>query len=146
MITIDVAEYCSACMDFDPDVQRPQKAYGMSEEIVISDTVIRCSNRNRCKNIERYLRKKVLARLTKQCRECPFVETCEHKEMEALGYLPEPIMADVKVPVTADIAAPILRETVSRVVDGKVVTMHKDELEKVLYKDLYSHLGLQFGG
>lgn len=51
MITIDVAEYCSACMDFDPDVQRPQKAYGMSEEIVISDTVIRCSNR--------YLRKKV---------------------------------------------------------------------------------------
>lgn len=51
MITIDVAEYCSACMDFDPDVQRPQKAYGM--------TVIRCSNRNRCKNIERYLRKKV---------------------------------------------------------------------------------------
>ena len=43
MITIDVAEYCSACMDFDPDVQLPQKAYGMSEEIVISDTVIRCS-------------------------------------------------------------------------------------------------------
>lgn len=142
MITIDVAEYCSACMDFDPDVQRPQKAYGMSEEIVISDTVIRCSNRNRCKNIERYLRKKV----TKQCRECPFVETCEHKEMEALGYLPEPIMADAKVPVTADIAAPILRETVSRVVDGKVVTMYKDELEKILYKDLYSHLGLQIGG
>lgn len=61
-----------------------------------------------------------LARLTKQCHECPFVETCEHKEMEALGYLPEPIMADVKVPVTADIAAPILRETVSRVVDGSI--------------------------
>lgn len=69
-----------------------------------------------------------LARLTKQCHECPFVETCEHKEMEALGYLPEPIMADVKVPVTADIAA------------------YKDELEKILYKDLYSHLGLQIGG
>mgnify|MGYP006981983685 CR=1 FL=1 len=64
--------------------------------------------------------------------------------MEALGYLPEPIMADVKAPVTADIAAPILRETVSRVVDDKVATMYKDELEKILYKDLYSHLGLQF--
>ncbi len=79
-----------------------------------------------------------LARLAKQCRECPFFETCEHKELEALGYLPESIMADVKAPVTTDIAAPILRETVSRVVDGK--------LEKIIYKDLYSHLGLQFGG
>lgn len=47
-----------------------------------------------------------LARLAKQCRECPFVETCGHKEMEALEYLPEPIMADVKAQVTADIAAP----------------------------------------
>ena len=45
-----------------------------------------------------------LARLTKQCRECPFVETCEHKKMEALGYLPEPIMADAKDPVTALVA------------------------------------------
>lgn len=87
-----------------------------------------------------------LARLAKQCRECPFVETCNHKEMEALGYLSDPIMADAKVAVAADITAPILRETVSRVVDGKIVTMYKDELEKILYKDLYSHLGLQFGG
>lgn len=87
-----------------------------------------------------------LARLAKQCRECPFVETCDHKELEALGYLPEPIMADVKAQVTANIAAPILRETVSRVVDGEIVTMYKDELEKILYKDSYSHLELQFGG
>lgn len=51
-----------------------------------------------------------------------------------------------KAAVAADITAPILRETVSRVVNGKIVTMYKDELEKILYKDLYSHLGLQFGG
>lgn len=87
-----------------------------------------------------------LTRLAKQCRECSFVKTCEHKELEAVGWLPEPIMADVKAPVTADIAAPILRETVSRVVDGKVTTMYKDELEKIIYKDLYAHLGLRFGG
>ena len=59
MITLDVAEYCSACMDFDPEVQRPQKAYSLGDEIIVSDTIVRCSNRNRCKNIERYLRKKV---------------------------------------------------------------------------------------
>lgn len=87
-----------------------------------------------------------LARLVKQCRECPFVETCNHEEMEALGYLSDPIMADAKASVATDITAPILRETVSRVVNGKIVTMYKDELEKILYKDLYSHLGLQFGG
>ena len=87
-----------------------------------------------------------LARLAKSCRKCPFVETCEHKELEVVEYLPDPITADVKAPVATDIAAPILRETVSRVVYGNVVTMYKDELEKILYKDLYSHLGLQFGG
>ena len=87
-----------------------------------------------------------LVRLAKQCRECTFFKTCENKKLEAIGYLPEPIMTDVKAPVTADIAAPILREIVSRVVDGKVVTMYKDELEKIIYKDLYSHLGLQYGG
>lgn len=56
MITVDVAEYCSTCMDFEPDVQLPEKLYTNNEEIVISDTIIRCSHRNRCKNIERYLR------------------------------------------------------------------------------------------
>lgn len=63
-----------------------------------------------------------LARLVTQCRECPFAKTCEHKEMEALGYLPDPIMSDVKAPVAADIATPILRETISRVVNGEVTT------------------------
>ena len=77
-----------------------------------------------------------LTRLAKQCRECPFAKTCEHKELEAMGYLPDPIMANAKAPVTADIAAPILRETVSRVVDGKVITMYKDELEKILAEEL----------
>lgn len=56
MITIDVEEYCSTCMDFEPDVQLPEKLYAKNEEIVISDTIIRCSHRNRCKNIERHLR------------------------------------------------------------------------------------------
>ena len=47
MIKIEVADYCNECMDFDPDVERPQKLYNFGEEITISDTVIRCANRNR---------------------------------------------------------------------------------------------------
>ena len=48
--------------------------------------------------------------------------------------------------LSSDAKAQVLRETVSRVVDGKVVTMYKDELEEILYKDLHSHFRLQFGG
>ncbi len=58
MIRIEVADYCNECMDFDPDVERPQKAYSFDEELIISDTVVRCTNRNRCRNIARYLKKK----------------------------------------------------------------------------------------
>lgn len=61
MIKIEVADYCNDCMDFDPDVERPQKVYSFNEELIISDTVVRCANRNRCRNIARYLKKKTEA-------------------------------------------------------------------------------------
>lgn len=31
-----------------------------------------------------------LSKLTAKCQACPLVDTCDHKEMEALGYLPLP--------------------------------------------------------
>ncbi|NBH79029.1 hypothetical protein D3Z52_12800 [Clostridiaceae bacterium] len=31
-----------------------------------------------------------LSKLAAKCRVCPFVDTCDHKRMEALGYLPLP--------------------------------------------------------
>lgn len=31
-----------------------------------------------------------LSRLTAKCQVCPFVDTCDHKCMEVLGYLPLP--------------------------------------------------------
>lgn len=58
----------------------------------------------------------VLTKLARQCRECPLVKTCKHKKLETMEYLPDPIMADTK--------AQVLRETVSRVVNGEVVTIH----------------------
>lgn len=62
MIRLDVQEYCQQCMDFRPDVDMPQKAYGTNPdgsevEIILSDTVIRCGNRKRCEAIRRYLEK-----------------------------------------------------------------------------------------
>lgn len=84
--------------------------------------------------------------LAKSCRNCRFVKTCDHKKMEALGYFPEPLIAEVKAPLMAEMAAPILRETANTVIDGNVVKVYKDEIEKELYKQLYCHLGLQIGG
>ena len=31
-----------------------------------------------------------LSKLTAKCQACPFVDTCDNKEMEALGHLPLP--------------------------------------------------------
>ena len=87
-----------------------------------------------------------LSRLAEQCRKCPFKDNCKNKRMEALGYLPEPIVAEAGVPSAAELTQPILRETVNTIIDGKVVKVYKDEIEKQLYKELYSHLDLQFGG
>lgn len=50
------------------------------------------------------------------------------------------------MPSAAELTQPILRETVNMIIDGKVVKVYKDEIEKQLYKELYSHLGLKFGG
>ena len=87
-----------------------------------------------------------LSRLAEQCRKCPFKDNCKNKRIEAFGYLPEPIVAETGVPSAAEMTQPILRETVNTIIDGKVVKVYNDEIEKQLYKELYSHLGLQFGG
>lgn len=87
-----------------------------------------------------------LSRLAEQCQKCPFKNNCKNKRMEVLGYLPEPIVAEAGASYAAELTQPILRETVNTIIDGKVVKVYKDEIEKQLYKELYSHLGLQFGG
>ncbi len=91
--------------------------------------------------------KEGLSRLSGKCRACPFVDKCDHKEMEALAYLPEPQIAmSAAKPSMTDASQPLLRETMTIVQDGKNVVVYKDEIEKALYSGLYSHLGLQYGG
>lgn len=59
MIVLDIQPYCQNCLVFDPDVERPQKVYNLDEELIISDTVIRCSRRRTCAGIKRYLEKEL---------------------------------------------------------------------------------------
>lgn len=84
-----------------------------------------------------------LSRLSEACRKCPFVKTCQSKRMEALGYLPEPSLStSYGESVAANVTNPILRETMTIVVNGERVVVYKDEIEKEIYKSLYQHLQL----
>lgn len=87
-----------------------------------------------------------LSKLAKECRECPFVEKCRHKRMEALGYLPEPALYPVAETSAVELVQPILRETMTIMVEDEPQIVYKDEIKKQLYNHLYSELGLQFGG
>lgn len=37
-----------------------------------------------------------LSKIAKTCRVCPYVDTCDHKEMELHGYLPTPSIETLK--------------------------------------------------
>ena len=76
-----------------------------------------------------------LSKLAAGCRACPYVDTCGHKRMEAVGFLP----------LFQSAAQPLLRETMEIRVDGKPVTVYVDEKEKQLTRELYAHLGPQYG-
>ena len=88
-----------------------------------------------------------LSRLAAKCMECPFVDKCDNKRVEALTYCEMPNLAySYAEPIVSSMTEPTLRETITVMVDGSPTVVYKDEIEKQLYKSLYSHLGLQYGG
>lgn len=87
-----------------------------------------------------------LSKLAAGCRVCPYANTCDHKRMGAVGFLPEPpLLNSASQPAAESAAQPLLRETMEIRVYGKPVTVYVDEIEKQLTRGLYAHLGLQFG-
>ena len=84
-----------------------------------------------------------LSRLSKKCRECKYVDTCNHKRMEALAYINE---ASSIAGVNA--AAPIMQSHDYR--DIKInadvtVTIDLEEMKKKLEESMYPNF-LQYGG
>lgn len=87
-----------------------------------------------------------LSKLSEECKDCPFVNRCKNKRMEALAYMTEPqVLANTSGPSSENLAAPLLRETVTIMINGTPTQVYKDEIEKQLYSKLYSGLGLKFG-
>jgi hypothetical protein len=55
LIRLEVEDYCASCLDFSPDVSKPDRYFIGNNELVMSDTLIRCKYRKRCAGIRRFL-------------------------------------------------------------------------------------------
>lgn len=55
MIRLEVENYCQACLDFSPDVIKPQRVLADNGEYEFTDTVVQCEHKRRCAGIVRYL-------------------------------------------------------------------------------------------
>lgn len=87
-----------------------------------------------------------LSKLAGVCKACPYVDDCDDKRMEACGYLTMPNVAAPSVEQSgASMVEPILRETMTIMINGEPTIRYKDEIEKQLYKQLYCGLGLHYG-
>lgn len=88
-----------------------------------------------------------IRKLADKCQLCRNVDKCDHKRMEACAYFEGKNMAEsYEMPSTADLAAPILRETQTIVINGVKTEAYKDEIEKALYEHLYKGLYCNLGG
>ena len=81
-----------------------------------------------------------LSRLSKACQECPYIDSCQNKRMEALMYYPESMVANTAENIATPMIQPILRETMKINIDGNFVEVYKNDIEKQLYKKLYKDL------
>lgn len=69
-IKLEVRPYCSTCLDFEPDVTKPERSTLMmsvslySRDVpaydALTDTIVKCKYANRCANLVRHLTKQIM--------------------------------------------------------------------------------------
>lgn len=63
MIKLEVQPYCNLCFDFEPDVTKPERVSICSDfyeqEVLQTDTIVKCKYTKRCENIRRYLKQQL---------------------------------------------------------------------------------------
>lgn len=55
-IVLEVEDYCQQCLDFTPELIKPQRVLLEDGEMVTSDAIVHCQYGKRCAGIVRYLR------------------------------------------------------------------------------------------
>lgn len=59
MIKLDVFEYCHDCPEFEADVDiNPIVLHDSNCVVCATDTIIRCTNREKCRKIAKYMAKR----------------------------------------------------------------------------------------
>ncbi|MBS4883240.1 MAG: hypothetical protein KHZ85_00500 [Amedibacillus dolichus] len=81
-----------------------------------------------------------ISRLSEKCRKCPYVKTCNHKEMEALAYL---------MPATDSILQPVIQPMMKKkdlrnikIDENTTVTIDLEGLKEQMKKDFYRKVGI----
>ncbi len=63
-IKLEVRPYCSTCLDFEPDVTKPERSTLYSRDVpmydALTDTIVKCKYANRCANLVRHLTKQIM--------------------------------------------------------------------------------------
>lgn len=81
-----------------------------------------------------------ISRLSKKCRNCPYVKTCNYKEMEALGYI---------IPAAQEYAQPVIQPLMKKtdlrnikIDENTTVTIDLEELKEKMKEDFYRQVGI----
>ncbi len=85
-----------------------------------------------------------LSKLSKKCKACTKVDSCNHKRMEmcALAELPQKMCMDSAQIASVNAAAPILRERIESPLSPYA---YRDELEKALNDAHFGNRFMMFG-
>lgn len=65
MIKLEIEEYCQDCLDFCPDVIKPERVRTEGGNMTYTDTIVHCKYQKRCSGIKRFLEQRIREAETK---------------------------------------------------------------------------------
>lgn len=59
MIKVEVEDYCQECLDFTPDLIKPERIRTEGGQLMYTDTIVQCKYHKRCAGVARYLQSQI---------------------------------------------------------------------------------------
>lgn len=84
-----------------------------------------------------------LSQLASNCQACPYKDTCDHKRMEAVGFL-QPLQNEQLMPMQESLIVPHNYRQV-KIAPGVEVTIDLENFREEIKKSIAKHAGL-YGG